>query len=189
MKYTFFLFVLLLCITSFSACNGVSKQDIIEIYYENEGTLTNKAEVPEFEKIEQNSPQQIRDLGKLQIDSSLFNKINKRFTEKENSAEKRDGAEEKGKYKMYIRLSNGDQYILDNTNVFYSQTKNIAFEDDSLAYIIRDHIHYYNAFKLSELRDFDDFMKYQKHIRYDYLSLVDTTDVRTSYSKIVLLPQ
>ncbi|MFE7088695.1 hypothetical protein ACFU8T_21180 [Sphingobacterium spiritivorum] len=179
----------LICVSLFSACDRQAKQRSIEIYYENGNAENNKKEFPEFEKIQNNSPEQIRDLGELKIDSVTFNQINKHFSQENNSQIQNGGAEDKGKYNMYIQTENGDRFIVDNTNAFYSLGQRTVFTDDSLAYLIRDHIHYYNSLKLSELKDFEDFMKYQKHIKYDYLSLVDTTANPAVYSKIVLLPQ
>ena len=189
MKTRTALLISLICVSLFSSCDQQAKQRSIEIYYENGNADNSKKEFPEFEKIRNDSPEQIRDLGELKIDSVTFNQINQHFSKGNNPQSQNGSVEDKGKYNMYIQIENGDRFIVDNTNAFYSLTQNTVFTDDSLAYLVRDHIHYYNSLKLSELKDFEDFMKYQKYIKYDYLSLVDTAAAPAVYSKIVLLPQ
>jgi|GEM_PF-3398349 len=184
------IFYILLIAIGLAGCNRQSDQPSIVIYYSHEGMDSISNQIPDFEKIAEVTPSAIRDLGMKEIDSSTYHYIMHSLNSERYVLDSVDSVPITTYYNTYILFNEGhsDQLILNNTNSFHSPEKGAGLISDTLAYLIRDHIQYYNAFTLPILRSFPDFMKFQANIDYDYLSQVDTTQMPSRYSKIVLVP-
>jgi uncharacterized protein YlbG (UPF0298 family) len=184
------IFFILLIATGLTGCSRGFDQPSIIIYYNHEGIDSMSNQIPDFEKIAEVRPSAIRDLGVKEIDSSTYQYILHNFNSERYAPDLVDSVPTTTYYNTYILFNqnHSDQLILNNTNSFHSPKKGGRLVSDTLAYLIRDHIQYYNAFALPVLRSFPDFMKFQANIDYDYLSQVDTTQMPSRYSKIVLVP-
>ncbi|MFD2967266.1 hypothetical protein [Sphingobacterium bambusae] len=174
-----------------SGCAHVEKSptDQITIYYENGNVDDSGVDYPHFVKLQALNPSLFRDRGTKMINSSLFYSFCRELASANYTLSKDESIRWSGDYKMFFTIKGefSDSLMLNKDNVYYSISKQKGVQLDSLSYVIRNAIEYFNMLTPEELSDFRAHDRYGV-INYSY-EFVDYDSLPPSlYTKIVLVP-
>lgn len=166
------------------------QSNFICIYYENGNVDDSGYLYPDFKKIEKRYPTIIRDLGIKTIDSAFFNSICRLLDTTSYAIPASQSMHFSGDYKIYIKAQNyfSDSLVLNRDNIFYSFGKEGGSQLDSLAYLLRDSIGYYENLDLEGLKAFRKINTFHKGIGEKSKRSANLQDPPTLYTKILLIP-
>ncbi|NQD71520.1 hypothetical protein HP439_12375 [Sphingobacterium shayense] len=166
------------------------QSNFICIYYENGNVDDSGFLYPDLKKIEDEYPTNIRDLGIKTIDSAFFYSLCRQLDTTKYAMPASQSMRFSGDYKMYIKVENyfSDSLVLNSDNIFYSFGKKGGSQLDSLAYLLRDSIDYYEIFDLEDLKGFRKINMFHKDIGQKSIRSANQQDPPTLYTKIILIP-
>ncbi|MFE7086979.1 hypothetical protein ACFU8T_03635 [Sphingobacterium spiritivorum] len=189
------LFIILLACNESKIDNSQSQKEdstVMEIYYENGDVDDSGYKFPDFEEEQKKYSYLFRDLGQKYLDAASFEYLYNNVDNGPYNKSTEESMRYSGDFKIYILLRGikKDSIVLNIDNNFYSLSKKQGFQNDSLAYLIRNTIGHYNILTSDELTDFKEFHKFRKYIKYVYQSPdEDKSKPPTWFSKIILRPE